>query len=192
LLALESFYGEFFAEEEERIRPHVQSAGEQGQAWAAEMPLEALFEELSQGVRYNAQPDTVEIVFAPVFWSTPLIIELPLGGGKRLFTYGARPGHVSLVPGEAMPEDLPQALKALADPTRLRIVRLLGERPFAPGELAQELRLRPSTVTHHLQTLRLARLVRLTLGENDRRVYALRPAGIERIVEMLYTFIQAD
>lgn len=191
LLSFESFYSEFFAEEEERLLPYLQAAAEQGQAWAADLPLETLLEELSQGVRY-ALPTTIdEIVFAPVFWSTPLIIDLRLAENRLLFTYGARPAAVSLVPGEAVPADLPQVLKALADPTRLRILRLLAERPLAPGELAQELRLRPSTLTHHLQALRLARLVRLTLSENDRRVYALRPAGLERVVEMLYQFVNS-
>ena len=81
-----------------------------------------------------------------------------------LFVYGARPADMSLVPGELVPDALYQALKALADPTRLRILRYLSDEPLAPAQLARRLRLRPPTVIHHLDALRLARLVIVTLA----------------------------
>lgn len=50
-------------------------------------------------------------------------------------------------------------LKALADPTRLRIVGLLSLRPHAVEELATVLKLRASTVSHHLGKLQSAGLL---------------------------------
>ena len=70
---------------------------------------------------------------------------------------------MSLVPGELVPDALYQPLKALADPTRLRILRYLSDEPLTPAALARRLRLRSPTVIHHLDALRLARLVILTL-----------------------------
>lgn len=189
LPALESFYNEFYVEEEQRIEPYLQAAVARGQALAADLALPELLEELSQGIRYEVAERVNEILFVPSFWATPLILDADLGE-RLLFMYGAKPDDVSFVPGELVPHDLPQALKALSDPTRLRILRLLSERPYAPGELAQELRLRPPTVTHHLQTLRMARLVHLTLSAEDRRVYALRAVGIDRAWRQLYGFVQ--
>lgn len=50
-------------------------------------------------------------------------------------------------------------LKALADPSRLRILGLLAARPYAVEELAAALELSPGTVVHHLKRLEAAGLV---------------------------------
>ncbi|NJN55024.1 MAG: ArsR family transcriptional regulator, partial [Anaerolineae bacterium] len=46
-----------------------------------------------------------------------------------------------------------------------RILKYLSEEPLTPAELARRLRLRPPTVIHHLDALRLARLVHVTLSQ---------------------------
>lgn len=58
-----------------------------------------------------------------------------------------------------MDELLLGMLKALADPSRLRIVGLLAGRPYAVEELAAALDLTPGTVVHHLKRLEAAGLV---------------------------------
>ena len=58
-----------------------------------------------------------------------------------------------------MDDELLQALKALSDASRLRIVGLLAERPHAVEELAAAADLSPGTVAHHLKRLRAAGLV---------------------------------
>ena len=83
-----------------------------------------------------------------------------------------------------------RALKALSDPTRLRIMRYLSDEPLTPAELARRLRLRAPTLTHHLRALRLAGLVQLTLGEGKRdRLYAARPEAITNTCELLEGFM---
>lgn len=190
LLALETYYSEFYAEEEERLRPILQQSLAEAQALAEKLPLEALLEELSQGITMERPFTKPNLIIAPCFWSTPLIVEEPVDDAHQLFMYGAKPDDVSFVPGDVVPDELPQALKALADPTRLRILRTIAERPTTPADLARELRLRPPTLTHHLQILRYARLVSFTLNNTDRRVYSLRDAGLLRTVEMLYSFLR--
>jgi biotin operon repressor len=49
--------------------------------------------------------------------------------------------------------------RALADPTRLRLLGLLVERERCGQDLASELRLSPATVSHHLRLLRAEGLV---------------------------------
>jgi len=51
-------------------------------------------------------------------------------------------------------EDLTQEqLKALADPSRMSIVRLLSQRPWYVQELADQLNLTPATLSHHMRIL---------------------------------------
>ena len=127
----------------------------------------------------------------PSFWTTPLaaFFEMKKKSGRWLFLFGGRPTGISLVPGEQVPELLYQTLKALADPTRLRILRYLAEEPLTPAELARRLRLRPPTVIHHLDALRLARLVHVTLSYQGRR-YEARQTAVDTACEMLEEFLQ--
>jgi len=52
-----------------------------------------------------------------------------------------------------MSEELVAFFKALADANRLKIVGLLAQQPYSVEQLAAILRLRPSTVSHHLSKL---------------------------------------
>lgn len=192
LSGLKAYYEAFFAEEEARIRPALQEAVVRGQALAAEMPLLALLEELSQGLRLEALPEVAEMVMVPSFWISPLIIEYPLRTGQELFVFGARPGDASLVPGEFVPDALYQALKALADPTRLRILHYLTDEPSSPSQLARRLRLRAPTVVHHLHVMRLARLVHLTMGAEGKRRYTVRPGAVEATFAALKLFMEQE
>jgi DNA-binding transcriptional ArsR family regulator len=83
-------------------------------------------------------------------------------------------------------------LKALADPTRLKILRYLSEEPLAPAELARRLRLRPPTVIHHLEALRLAGLVRLNLEIPGERKYAARIEALDDACINIKDFLQAE
>ena len=58
-----------------------------------------------------------------------------------------------------MSEELVNFFKALADPSRLKIVGLLAQQPYSVEELAALLQLKPSTVSHHLARLSEAGLV---------------------------------
>lgn len=188
LAALESYQEVFFAEEESRIRPQLDDALERARRMAAELPRPALLEELSQGLRLAVEERGRQLVLAPSFWATPFVILTRLNEAKMLFIYGARSPDASLVPGELVPDALYQALKALADPTRLRILRYLSDEPMAPAQLARRLRLRSPTVIHHLDALRLARLVIITLEPEGKR-YAVRPDALAAVFDLLTSFV---
>jgi DNA-binding transcriptional ArsR family regulator len=72
------------------------------------------------------------------------------------------------------------ALAALADPTRRRIVELLAEREHDAGELAAEFTVSRPAVSRHLRVLREAGLV-TARGEAQRRVYSLEPAPLAEV-----------
>jgi hypothetical protein len=64
------------------------------------------------------------------------------------------------------------ALKALAEPNRLRAVAAIAERPRTGTELCELLDLGPPTVSHHMSRLEAAGIVRVT-REGQRRRYTL-------------------
>src|SRR5215470_3878580 len=72
--------------------------------------------------------------------------------------------------------------RALADPTRIRILGLLAERPMFGQELAKVLDVKPPTVSHHLSSLVAAGLVRVW-RENNYHYYELDSDGIQRLAE---------
>ena len=192
LKGVETYYEVFFAEEERRIRPALEETIEHSKALAKGMPLENLLNQLSQGLRfdYESTSEMKELLMVPSFWTTPLTLFTTVGEGNErwIFMYGGRPVSMSLVPGEVVPELLYQTLKALADPTRLRILKYLAEEPLTPAALARRLRLRPPTVIHHLDSLRLARLVHVTLSHQGRR-YEARREAIDDACGLLGTFL---
>jgi DNA-binding transcriptional ArsR family regulator len=193
LEALHAYHEVFFAEEEKRIRPALQDALARAQDLAGRMALPELLEELSQGLRFVELPDVSEWVLVPSYWSTPLVLFDKVSAERVIWVFGARPANASLVPGEAVPDSMLRGLKALSDPTRLRILHYLAQEPLTPAELSRRLRLRAPTVTHHLKLLRLAGLVQLTLGEGkEERRYAARPEAIQATFASLEGFLEPD
>lgn len=174
LLALQAYQGAFFAEEEQHLLPALQSAVSQAQRWADSLPVLELLDKLSQGVRFEAEFARLDIVLIPSYWITPLVYVDRFDSSPCLLVFGARSPDASLVPGELVPDALLHGLKALADPTRLRILRLLASEPLTLAQLARRLRLRPPTLLHHLSALRLAGLVHLTLDSGEDRRYTTR------------------
>jgi DNA-binding transcriptional ArsR family regulator len=191
LQALLSYYHGFFSEEERRIQPFLRNAVEAGKERAKELSWQELVEELSQGIRLDSLTDLSEIILVPSYWSTPLIVYDRINEqGRYLVLFGARPADLSLVPGEVVPDALLRSLKALADPTRLRILRYLSEETLTPSQLARLLRLRAPTVTHHLSALRLAGLVRLTLEKERENRYEVRGEIVKGAFASLQKFLE--
>ncbi|MCB8950552.1 MAG: winged helix-turn-helix transcriptional regulator [Ardenticatenales bacterium] len=189
---LKMFHAVFFAEEETRIQPVLRDAVVRSQKMASRLPLSELLDELAHGVSFSQAPETEELILIPSFWISPLVALVPYSKKQRLFLFGARPDSVSLIPGEVVPDMLYNALKALADPTRLRILRYLNAAPMTPADLARRLRLRPPTVTHHLRSLRVAGMIRLTIDANNRRLYAPRQETITGIYKTLQAFLESN
>ena len=89
-------------------------------------------------------------------------------------------------------ETIAESLKALADPTRLRIIKLLGEcntgicngGPLCVNALANQLQITQSAVSQHLRILKAAGLVRGTRNGTFMH-YELSREGIDKCSAML-------
>lgn len=66
--------------------------------------------------------------------------------------------------GEMLDEEVlfrvSEIFKALSDPTRIRILHLLFEKEYSVNEIAKNLNLKQSTVSHQLRLLKSLRLVK--------------------------------
>jgi DNA-binding transcriptional ArsR family regulator len=186
--ALQAYQQVFFEEEERRVAPVLKSGLERAQQLAKRLNTSELLTELSQGVQFNESILEKELILAPAYWTTPLVMYRNLDETRRLILFGARPANMSDIPGELVPDDLLRKLKALADPTRLKILRYLSIEELMPSELARRLHLRAPTVTHHLSELRLAGLVNLRLHGQEKR-YTARQEALNVAFESLRDFL---
>ena len=193
LLALEAYVTNFFEEEEVRILPAQSQALQNAQDLFQEKDLLSVLEQVSAGVRMDWVKGLSALILAPSFWGAPFFFFDKLEEDTGIILFGARPEGTALIPGELVPDELLNALKALADPTRLRILYYLREEgPSSPSQLAKILRLRPPTVIHHLQNLRVAGLVSVTISPKAERRYALRMGGVDTTIQHLQDFLSVE
>jgi DNA-binding transcriptional ArsR family regulator len=88
---------------------------------------------------------------------------------------------------EGAPDDTDVAdavLRALADPHRRQILRLVQDGELAAGQIAAHFDATQQAISHHLQVLSKVGLVR-ERREGVRRLYALDPHGLDPVREVL-------
>jgi len=85
-----------------------------------------------------------------------------------------------------MSEELVTFFKALADANRLKIVGLLAEKPYSVEELAELLKLKPPTISHHLAKLVEAGLIK-SHAESYYNVYQLDQPALEAKTRTMFS-----
>ena len=75
-------------------------------------------------------------------------------------------------------------LRALAEPRRQAMLRLVRDGPRSVGEIAEHFDITQQAVSQHLQVLREAGLVAVRRS-GQRRLYVVRPEGLETLEEFL-------
>jgi DNA-binding transcriptional ArsR family regulator len=75
-------------------------------------------------------------------------------------------------------------LRALADPNRRRILRLVRNNELAAGQIAAHFDMTQQAVSQHLRVLERARLLS-ERREGTRRLYALRPETLDSVRDVL-------
>lgn len=191
LPALESYYQVFFSEEEKRIAPKLEQALSKAEKAAAGETayLQAIVEQA--GLKLMPAETAAESVAAPSYWCGPVAAFNPTA--KRLvILFPARSNDESLVPGEIVPEELLARLKAMTDPTRMRILRYLLQEQLTPAELARRLRLRAPTVTHHLHTLKASGMVQFVKKGKNEHLYYAKMDSIKETYVLLKDFLEQD
>jgi len=85
--------------------------------------------------------------------------------------------------GEALTVQLAEIFKALADPTRVRILHALSHAELCVGDLAAVLEMTESAVSHQLRLLRGLRVVRAR-REGKQVYYALDDEHVTRLFQL--------
>ncbi|MDE7219239.1 MAG: metalloregulator ArsR/SmtB family transcription factor [Oscillospiraceae bacterium] len=97
-------------------------------------------------------------------------------------------GNAILKPDTKELDALSELHKALGDYTRIRILWLLMEREWCVSELAGEMKMTESAISHQLRILRSARLVNgHKVGKNV--FYSLADEHVREILENTYDHI---
>lgn len=197
---LERFADNIFTEIEPELREDRHGAAErlrrldfnQPQNWPEWLPSYADFKEFSPVVLAPSGllgPD-ISVYFhetrQPLFDGTqyePFIITV---GAQRALgpTELLRPGRATvtaLSPLEPVDQHA-AAFAALGDPSRLRLVHLLAQRPRYGQELASELGMSAASISHHISVLTKAGFLAVE-RQSHRTYYVLRKEAVKGILE---------
>jgi DNA-binding transcriptional ArsR family regulator len=75
-------------------------------------------------------------------------------------------------------------LRAIAEPRRREMLRLVRDEPRSVGEIAEHFDITQQAVSQHLQVLKEAGLVAVR-KQGQRRLYLIRPEGLETLAAFL-------
>jgi DNA-binding transcriptional ArsR family regulator len=169
---LRTFYEAVYAKEEPRVREQVARDAEAKRARLAHLAPEVFVEEATRGL----VPDpavVAEVVVAPSWYVRPYtLVADHVGTRTYVVPVGGPPT------GEPPEGRVVRVARALADESRLRILRMLARQEMYVQQVAQALGTSHVTALHHLATLRAAGLVRVVERRNL-RYYQLRPEALE-------------
>ncbi len=98
-------------------------------------------------------------------------------------TFGGRMS----APAAARDAETDVVLRALADPQRRRILRLVQTDELAAGQIAQHFEVTQQAVSHHLQVLQRAGLLH-ERRDGTRRLYAFDPEAMKPVHAVLAEF----
>lgn len=84
-----------------------------------------------------------------------------------------------------------ETFKALSDPTRRQIIRLLRERDMTAGEIADHFAMTKPSISHHLNVLKQAKLV-LDERQGQNIVYSLNTTVVQEVIGWFLEIIGSE
>ncbi len=150
-----------FAQIEPRVSEILERDYEGRAADRASMTPSNLIEATTGGIRWLPDSGIRRVILGPSYFSRPYNF-LMSGGDWRFFGYPVADSALDPADSLAAPPSVLRFHRALGDPTRLKILKLLASRDLYMTEIAQQLDLSKPTIKHHLVQLRVAGLVTIT------------------------------
>ncbi|WP_432406120.1 autorepressor SdpR family transcription factor [Wukongibacter sp. M2B1] len=84
---------------------------------------------------------------------------------------------------------LNKTFKALSDPTRRKILKLLREEDLTAGQIAEEFNISKPSISHHLNILKNAELV-LWEKNGQNIYYSLNSTAVQDIMNWFFDFLE--
>ncbi|MFF2911308.1 ArsR/SmtB family transcription factor [Paenibacillus sp. NPDC057934] len=183
---LRLWYSQYFRHVEHKILPLLIEDASEKKMLQSKMDPIALIEYASGGVVIEDLPNLQTIVLLPTvhnrpintycFYNTMVIIQYPV--------------DVPLDDEDEPPTVLLRMTRALANPTRLRLLRYVAHEPKTLWEMQSDLNQSREMLMHHLMILRVAGLLRIHLrGEHNER-FSIRPDGASELQMFLESYIR--
>lgn len=134
-----------------------------------------------------------QLIFIPSAHVGPYLVKFVAGSRMRI-TFGARlPRGARTIHPELSHADLLLRLRALADETRLNILRLIAERDeLCAQEIIAILGLSQSSASRHLSQLSASGYLVERQGEGKAKCYRLNPALFQETMSAIGRFIGID
>lgn len=82
---------------------------------------------------------------------------------------------------------LNDTFKALSDPVRRQILKMLREKDMTAGEIAEQFAISKPSISHHLNILKVANLV-LSEKKGQNVIYSLNTTIFQEIIEWFLDF----
>lgn len=176
------WYDQYFHRVAPKITAELENSAEAGQALAQECQQrpQELIKELTQSLIWEADAVT-EVTMIPQAHLSPWPVYL-IGGDHGVIFY---PVSAASLPREELPAHIERILKALADPSRILLLRLVGSRIVRFTDLVKESGLAKSTVHHHLVTLRSAGLLWLHVSDDSTARFSIRWDAVKSLSTQL-------
>lgn len=180
--AVRRWHEEVFAREEAMVAPLLAGDASAKRALLSTSP--ELLIRIATGIRYVPKPWIEGVLLIPTVVLRPWVIATNY---RRLRIY-----CYAITEDAADRQELPLApmvrtYQALANVTRLRLIKTLAASPLTIEQLCRRLEEPESALRPHLATLRAARLVGLTCG--DQTVYELRDDLLAAVGQPLKAYL---
>ncbi len=164
----------------ERVAEECRRRAEAGASWQGLVQGPETAPEIQQAAWERAEATGATVAICAFGGS--LVIDLP---GTQLFGLTAKEsGGID----RSRAEELARRGRALADPTRLGLLRLLALEERGVGELAAALGVSQPTVSNHVKLLREAGLLESPNASGERRRLKLQEDALDRLLAELGRF----
>lgn len=164
--AIRAWQTHVFAAEEARISPILTREVTRLEKRRTEVSGEELFTSVVRGIELDLPAATERLVLAPSVMIMPTIFHFRAGDTVTYCYPVADPSRSAADSETTQRREMVRLFEALADDTRLRILRHLTTRQMYLTELAEHLKLTKATTRHHMVRLRAAGLVTLHIRDH--------------------------
>ena len=188
LTALQTWFELLFADEVPRLAIPLQREVDRQRARQLSMRPAEVLAAVIQGIEAEPPANIAHIVLAPCLMTMPIIFSYAIDDTLTYCYPIEETAHNAAEKDAITRREMVRLFDALADDTRLRILRYLVERQMYLTELSDHLKLTKATTRHHMIRLRAAGLV--TLHTIDHlSYYSLRREALDEPTRTLLQYL---